>query len=512
MRGSVFLVLLGAMLETPARAQGTGEPQINMSDASFGLVGSGEAAIRYIAIANATPNTPLVVSAAALSGDVDSWFSFAGAGCDRVSTCPFTPALSITTPASQLAVRCAPPAGSSGTRSANLMVTSNAASGTGVAALSCTAGGDAIAVSPASHVVDFGLVNLRGASASSVVRISNPGGHPVTTGAATIGGADAAQFTVTSATPATIPPGGQIDITITYTPIAERPRTDPDTANLAISIDSSIGPGEVNIAVRGHGGAAHASLASLPTFADSFTNPGPAAQVLPIVVANTGEAVLALSNATLTEAPTWKLMNPDPVEVPGGTSYSFLARFSPTEPGPAPPTTFSVDTTDVSNPSLSATLTGNGVRRNVVAVAPVVDLYYAGVGSTARLSEGHRGDLLKIQNVDATHIFEVREIRVTDGEGAFVVLDSSNIRLAATATRGFDVAFTPPHAGEFEATASVFLDADPVAQTTVTLRGRGVAVEVNGGGCAATQGAGLGLIAAIAALFRRRRALGPGDD
>lgn len=484
-----------------------GPPEIRITDANFGFVGNGEAAIHYAAVANVTPTTPLVVASASISGDLEHWFSFAGPMCDRAAACQFTPAWTLTTVSGSVAVRCAPPVGAIGSRSATLAFTSNAASGIGTATLNCTAAGGAIATTPPSHLIDFGLVNLRGAAVTSVVRITNPGAQPITTTAAATSGPDAARFTVSPVAPATIPAGGHLDLAVTYKPIAERPKPDPDTAELAIATTTSVGTDMVSVALRGRGGAAHAAITSVPTFADSFTNPGPAAQVLPIVIANSGEAVLALSNATLTGSPAWKLMNPDAVELPGGTTYGFLARFTPTDPGPAPTATFQITTSDALNPSLSATLNGNGIRRNVVVAEPVIEFNYAAVDTPVTLSDQRRSDLLRIQNLDAGHAFEIREIRVVGGSGAFEVLGAANVQLGESATRGFDVAFTPPSAGEFEATAAVFLDADPMPQATATLRGHGVFVEVNGGGCAATQDAGLGMIAIVVALLLRRRAV-----
>jgi MYXO-CTERM domain-containing protein len=507
MRSLMFLVLLGVSTGASEEARAAGPPEVSLSGGAFGLVGAGEAAIHHVAVENLTPTTPLVVSAASLSGDPDSWFSFAAATCDRATACLFNPPLSITSPARWVPLRCAPPAGSSGTRSATLTVASNAGTGTGSTVVTCSAAGGVVSVTPGSHLVDFGLVNLSGSAATSVVRISNPGPQPITTSAGATVGPDLARFSTTSLAPATIPPGGRLDISVSYKPIVERSRTDPDVAEIEIPATTSLGTDVLRIALRGRGGATHASIASVPTFADSFTNPGPAAQILPIVVANTGEAVLAISAASLTGAPVWKLMNPDPVEIPGGTTYGFLVRFTPTAAGPAPVATFRIDTSDPLNPSLSTVLHGNGMRRNVTATTPVIDLRYAAIGTTTRLSEGDRGELLRIENLDNANAFEVREIRVTGGDGAFDVLSASNVRLGESATRGFDVAFTPPYAGDFEATASVYLDADPVPQATVTLRGQGVFVEVNGGGCASTPEASLGLLVIVAALLLRRRKL-----
>lgn len=481
---------------------------IAVSDADFGFVGNAETAVQNVAISNGNPGSPLLISTGAVSGDADQWFSFAAPGCDRVSTCPFSPPLSVTDAPALVAVRCAPPPGSSGVRTASLAFTSNAASGSGIATLHCVAGANVVAVSPPSHVVDFGLINLRGAAfATAVVRIRNPGPSPLSADSAATLGPDSARFQIAPFVPVAIPPGGQLDIVVTYSPIAERPQADPDVATLTVAITSAVGAGSVNVALRGRGGAPHASLVSVPIFADSFTNPGPAAQILPIAIANTGEVVLALSNGNVTNAPAWKLMNPDPVEVPGGTTYSFLARFTPTAPGAAPSGVFTVNTSDAMNSTLTATLSGNGLRRNVTVVTPEIDLYYAAVGTTAKLTDVRSDDLLKVQNLDDRNDFEIREIRVVDGEGAFTVLGAANARLEAGATRSFDIAFTPPHAGAFTATALVFLDSDPEPQVSVALRGQGVFVAATGGGCSTTSGAGLAVIAATVGLllwWRRR--------
>ena len=202
----------------------------------------------------------------------------------------------------------------------------------------------------------------------------------------------------------------------------------------------------------------------------------------------------------------WSLVNDGPVDLPGNSTYPLLVRFSPSAIGAAPSATFSIDTDDPSLPVLTGTFGASGVDRQAVMTPATVKLDLAGVGTTVHGSDPSRDVAISLVNRDPAHTYTIAGIRVFGGEGAFDVLDASGT-LAPAEVRTFDVSFTPPHAGEFTATAQLFLDQDPQPEASVTLHGTGTFVDVGGDGCDATGGSagGVVLIAIVLVLLIRRR-------
>src|SRR5262249_22308676 len=157
------------------------------------------------------------------------------------------------------------------------------------------------------------------------------------------------------------------------------------------------------------------SIANIGAVPDTFRNPGPQAPLVEITIANTGEAVLGLSNATVSNAPVWSIANPDPVDLPSGETYAYLVRFAPTEAGPAPSGMFSVATSDPATPTLATALHGTGLDRAVRIANTTIDMRFVGVDTTGRLSDGTRGTWLEVDSLDPDHAFTIQQIAITGG-------------------------------------------------------------------------------------------------
>jgi hypothetical protein len=504
MRRLPCLVLLAAWRIAAA----AGNPRIDASDVAFGLVNTGSSAVRYINIANtdSQPST-LTVTAAQVGGNTGGWFSFVGDGCAGAQTaCVFIPALSITDHATVVAIRCAPPLGATGTQTVTVTFTSTSADSThAVSTLTCTASGDVLETIPAA-VLDFGPVDLerQPLSAASLVRVHNAGTTTITTGAGMPGGPDVARFGFSSLAPHVLAPDASFDITVTYTPNAERTANAPDLAVLDIPFSGVDGATAIGLILKGYGVDRHASIAKTPRFDPTFVGPD-AAPMLPITIENTGGAPLGLSNPMITGSPTWGIVAATPVDVPGHSTFDVLVRFTPQAVGPAPDATFSIATTDPAVPVLSTTIIGSGIDRAVTLGPATIDMHFAGIGTTAHLSDGTRGALLQAVNADPANDFVIRHISVLGGEGAFRVEDTTGV-IPAHATRSFDITFTPTHAGAYDATAVLFLDASSIPQASVALHGEGVYVgAVGGGGCAVGSGSGIVLVLVLVLVLVRRR-------
>lgn len=142
----------------------------------FGVVTVGTNEAMNIAVSNTGTGT-LTVQSAAISTPSGSWYSFAGmpqASCNSGSTCDFTPDLAITTAAVNVAIRCAPPIGATGTQTRTLTFTSDsAAGGDNSVTLTCTAGVPLI--SPNVTNMAFGNVELAVMSTPQSLVVTNTG-------------------------------------------------------------------------------------------------------------------------------------------------------------------------------------------------------------------------------------------------------------------------------------------------------------------------------------------------
>jgi len=230
-------------------------------------------------------------------------------------------------------------------------------------------------------------------------------------------------------------------------------------------------------------------------------------------VLNNGEATLQITAAMISGAPVWQLLDSQPATVAGHATQDFTITFSPTDVGVAPAGQLTLTTNDNQNLMKVITLTGSGVVRNVAFVPTnnqdptTIDLGTTGLGIPI-----NAGDLLQVINRDNTNEFTIHAIKL-DGASSFRLDNSpSDAALPATTKRGFAVTFDPREAGDFETTATLYLDQDPTAQATIKLKGHAVFVEAHGSGGCNAGGAGrsgggvtLGLLA-LGVLRRRRRA------
>jgi uncharacterized protein (TIGR03382 family) len=341
-------------------------------------------------------------------------------------------------------------------------------------------------------VVDFGPVDVHAPAAVRTATVTNTSDSGIDLGPATHAGASAFTF---SPLPAThLPPGESVSVTVTYDPSAE----ETDTGSLVIPI---AGSSPATIAISGRGIDRHIMVTE-PVFPPAYRNAGDMAPVVPVTLTNTGEASLAVSSIAITGGPVWQLVHDDPVDIPGGTSFDVLVRFSPTEVGPAPDGALLLHDDDATQPVIRVPLHGTGVMRAVTFGPTVFDLGYTGIGEPLAVPGA-----LAIESAD-TATFEIQSVTVDDPR--FAVSPGAPLALPAGATQPLDVTFTASEPGDYHTTATLFLDQDPTAQATVVLQAHAVFIDAQGGGgCSAGGDAGGGALLAVAALLllRRRRAL-----
>lgn len=379
--------------------------------------------------------------------------------------------------------------------------------------LKCNANTATLDIDPNGMVVDFGPVDLDviPVAKTKTVTITNAGTAIMNIGTVTRAGAT---YAFTATPPANLSPQGTYTFDVTYTPTVEKAMNQPDTGTVTIPLQGVFGsPASITIQVRGYGVDRHIALDPAPVFPDTYKNPGTKAPTLPVTITNNGDATLSVSAVMLSDDPIWTIVNPDPVDVAGRGTYDFDVKFSPLTAGKAPTGHMAIYNNDNGKPVAMIDLDGNGLDRQVQFGPPVIDLGYVGIGLPVRLSDASQA-LLDVTNSDVAP-FDISRIGIDGGNGAFEIIDTSTTptdpTLAPRTTRSYDVVFTPNYEGDFQANASLYLDGADQPHATVVLRGRGLYVDVRGGGgCSTGRGNGGGMILLLGALLvaRRRRLFG----
>ncbi len=357
--------------------------------------------------------------------------------------------------------------------------------------------------------LDFGALDIQLGPATQNITITN-------TGDAALDLSSFARSDAASLNPHftfTIPPNTSLAPTETLTiPVTYRPTT-VTTPDEVIVLSNAIaglvnGPTSQTITIRGRGIDREIALSPAPAFPDTFRNPGDSAPVRAVTVTNMGEATLHITATMLntSDAEVWTLVDPAPLDIPGGASADFLVRFAPKMIGTAPPATLVLTNDDSDEMVAQVELAGNGIDRNVAFGTREIDVGLTGIGTPLTLEKA-----LAVASMDPNNGFLIRSIQIV-GTDAFEVVDApQNLELPAGGMQEFAVTFTPQTEGDFVGTVQLFLDKDSVAQATLQIRGRAVFVDAHGGGgCATGHDFGAGALVAIAVALcclRRRRAV-----
>jgi large repetitive protein len=166
-------------------------------------------------------------------------------------------------------------------------------------------------------------------------------------------------------------------------------------------------------------------------------------------------------------------------------------------------------------------------RDRQVTFGPDLNFGYVGIGITTHISQTVTatggGFMLNATNNETIDPFTVTRVGISgvDSSAFQAVDDDGNplpqddtmmLDLSPGAQRGFDITFTPDHEGDFVANADLYLDKADKPHATVELRGRGLYVDVRGGGgCSTGRGSGGGaLVLVLGALLAARRRRGVG--
>ncbi len=354
-----------------------------------------------------------------------------------------------------------------GARSANLVITHNAAGGQSSTGLA----GTGVALNPVIGVSPTTLAfsqTLNSASAAQTVTVSNSGNAALVIGALTFGGAQAAEFQTASGTTcgagSSVAPNASCVLKLTFTPAATGARG----ANLAITHNAAGSPSSVTL--NGTGTAAPQAVMSLNASALTFNaqTVGSTSPAQIVTITNSGSAVLVFNALTLTGTVASDFTRSGTctatASLAAGATCTVSFTFTPGAVGARSATLTLGSNASNGNAVLSLAGTGAAAPAPAVSLAPgslAFGNQSVGVASTLRtvtLTNSGSG-ALSIAGITAT--------------GAFGVTHDCGASVAAGASCALSASFTPTSSGAASGSLSVASNAVG-SPHTVSLTGAGV--------------------------------------
>ena len=439
--GNLALVNTGSVstLNIPLAGTGIapGTLSANPSTLSFGNVQVGNSANLSETLTN-TGGTSITVSQANITGTgfTVSGLSLPvalGAGQSTTFTVVFSPQ-------------------SSGTKSGNLAIVSNASNPTLNIALSGTGfTPGTLSASPTS--VNFGNVTV-GNSASVTETLTNTGGSNLTINQANPTGTG---FTLSGLSlPLTLTPGQSTTFSITFAPQS----SGAASGNVAL-INTGSAP-TVNIPLAGTG-ATQGAVSPNPSSLSFGTVQAGSSSNLNETLTNTGGSSVTISQATASGTGfSISGINP-PVTLTAGQSYTFTATFAPQGSGSASGTIAIVS--NGSNPNLNIAMSGTGGAPGQLSVNPTsLSFGNVTVGNSSTLTAS-----LTAAGASVT----VSSAGVSNGEFTLSGL-TFPFTLAAGQSQTFNMTFTPGGTGPASGTATFTSNATN-SPTALSFSGTGTA-------------------------------------
>jgi len=312
----------------------------------------------------------------------------------------------------------------------------------------------AITLTPAS--LSFGNQNVGTTSLAQAVTLTNSGSLSFTISAASITGADPADFSQTNTCLVTLAPGSTCTITVTFTPTTSGARS----ASVSITDNAPGSPQTVALSGTGIASAVTLSATSL-TFAAQLV--GTTSSPQPVTLTNTGNAPLTVSSITATGA--FSQTNNCGSTVAAGASCSLSVVFSPTTTGTV---TGSVSISD-NAPGSPQTIALSGT-----GVAPAAKLSTTNLTFAAQLVGTSSSPQVVTLTNTGTGSLTVSGITAA---GAFSQTNNCTPSVAPGANCTINVVFSPTAKGTATGAVSIVDNAAGSPQT-IALTGTGVAPAV----------------------------------
>jgi len=446
---------------TTVTLSGTGTSAvIGVTDVAFGVVNLGQTSTQPIAVTNtaAAPVGPLRLASASIIGGA-GWFTFESNGFSCLGSTSCTFGGGIFAPQS-IGVRCAPPAGSTGTMTATVAFASDSdAGGENVSALSC----ETTSFDTTVTTLDFGDLRFD-AIVSRTFCIQNTSQAPVqiraplaiTPGAGTTTGELTASTTVkrqavcgvggTSQTlPQTLNAGEFLEVTVVANP---NNRIGALDATLTITSDLAVNPTRV-VTLVGNSTTAGLTLTPGSTLDFGVLDLQAAPSTRNITITNTGVAALGLAGFARSDAgspnPHFTFALPPDTSLAAGETLTIAVTYTPTAvTTPDEEIVLSSTIAGVLGGPTSQTITirGRGIDREIaLAPAPVFPDTFRNPGDAAPVRP------VTVTNLGAATLHITATMLTTADPEIWTLVDPDPIEIPRGASVDFLVRFAPKLVG-----------------------------------------------------------------
>jgi hypothetical protein len=415
-----------------------GQLQANPASLSFGSVGTGGNATQQVALSN-TGTAPVQISSIAASG---AGFSVNGI------TAPLTLNAAAT---ATLSVVFAPATGGNATGS--VTVTSNANNPSLTIALTGTGAQPGLSITPTSFA--FGSVT-DGQTKSQTFTLTNTGAASLTISQLSVSGAGYSLSGLT--TPKTIAAGTSATFSAVFAP------TTAGSLPGTITIASNAPGSPSTLALSGTGVALQASISLTPTSANFGSVVVGSANSQTIQVTNTGNAVLTITQATVTGTGFSTTGLTLPLSINPGLSSTFNAQYQPAATGAASGSLTIVSNAPTSPSAIS--LTGTGVAATQILSLSTNTVSFGNVNTGTSSTQ-----TVTLTNTGNSSV----QISQITASGTGYSLSGAGVPVTLTPSQKltFSVIFTPTVTGTVSGSVTITSNATS-SPATITLSGSGV--------------------------------------
>ncbi len=419
-------------------------PGVTLSNSSlaFGSLNVGSASAPQAVVLTNSGSATMAISSIAITGVSNSQFS-------QTNNCPTSPSTLAAGANCTINVTFMPTV--SGTDSASLTITDNAAGspqsvsllGTGVAATAV--------LSPTS--LTFASQTINTTSAPQVVTLTNTGSEALTITSITA----SAEYAQTNTCGSSVAAGAACNITVTFTPTAT------GTQNGTITLVDSAAGGSQTVSLSGTGaGAPVVKLSPVSlTFAGQVVDTTSASQT--VTLTNTGGGPLTISSLTITG--NYTQTNTCGSSVAAGAKCTISVFFTPTATGTRHGTL--VVTDNASNSPQDANANGTGLAQTIV-FAPTAVAFSNQVVNTTSAAKS-----IKLTNNTSATI----TISKIAASANYAETNSCGASVAVGKSCTISVTFTPTATGAVPGVITI-TDSNSTSPQTVPLAGTGIAASV----------------------------------
>jgi Abnormal spindle-like microcephaly-assoc'd, ASPM-SPD-2-Hydin len=350
-----------------------------------------------------------------------------------------------------------------GTRTAAVTLTDNAANSPQMLALSGTGITSAPAVTLNPTSLTFSSQNVGTTSAAQTVTLTNSGTASLTISSIALTGTNAGDFAQTNNCPASLAASTSCTINATFTPTATGTRT------AAVTLTDNAANSPQTVALSGTGVAPAPAVTLNPTsLTFSSQNVGTTSAAQTATLTNSGTATLTISSIALTgtNASDFAQTNNCPASLAANASCTVSVTFTPTATGAR---TAAVTLTDnAANSPQTVALNGTGGSANPAVTLNPTSLSFGNqnIGSTSS------AQTVTLTNSGTASLTITSVALNGTNPGDFAQTNNCPASLAANASCTVSVTFKPTISGSRTATLT-FLDNAANSPQTVALSGTG---------------------------------------